>query len=166
MYVRANGRSNVCSIVSILGLCLYLLGACAWADEHGTADEAVALVKKVIVYYKANGPDKTWAEINRRDHSMFTSKDLYVFVGGVGPNTPTPAHGANPKLVGKVMTDLKDVDDVPFTRMMHEIANSKEGKGWVDYKWPNPVTKQIEKKSTYVERLDDKYYVACGIYKQ
>lgn len=136
------------------------------AEDHGTADEAVALVKKVIVFYKANGPEKTWAEINNRENPKFVYKDLYVFSGGMTPNTPTPAHGANAKLVGKVMSDLKDVDGVPFTKLMGEVAKSKEGKGWVDYKWPNPITKKIEQKSTYVERIDDSFYIACGIYKQ
>ena len=33
-----------------------------------------------------------------------------------------------------------------------------------DYKFLNPVTKQIEPKSMYMEKLDD-MLVGCGIYK-
>ncbi len=151
---------------SFLGLLLGAMAATsALAVDHGTAEEAVALVKKAIVFYKANGADKTWAEINNRENPKFVLKDLYLFSGALKPNIPVPAHGANAKLVGKVMTELKDVDGVPFTKMFAEVANSKEGKGWVDYKWPNPITKQIEKKSTYVERVDDSFYIACGIHK-
>ncbi len=147
------------------GLMAALMVASAHAADHGTADEAIALVKKAIVFYKANGADKTWAEINNRENPKFVQKDLYLFSGALKPNIPVPAHGANAKLVGKVMTELKDVDGVPFTKLFAEVANSKQGKGWVDYKWPNPLTKQIEQKSTYVERVDDSFYIACGIYK-
>lgn len=44
-----------------------------------------------------------------------------------------------------------------------DVANSK-GKGWVDYKWPNPTTKAVEAKSTYIEKTDD-LVIGCGIYK-
>ncbi|MEB0031876.1 cache domain-containing protein [Undibacterium sp. RTI2.1] len=135
----------------------------ALAVEHGSAQEATDLVKKVIAYYKANGKEKTFAEIND-PKGQFLVKDLYIFAGTVKGGGPTLAHGANPKLIGKSLGELKDVDGVFFVRKMTEVAASKEGKGWVDYKWPNPITKVLEQKSTYVERVDDLYF-ACGIYK-
>lgn len=133
-----------------------------FAAERGTAQECVALAKKGIAAYKANGPEKTFAEIN--ETKKFAEKDLYLFVGTIKPG-PNLAHGANPKLVGKEgLTDLRDVDGKYFVREFSEVANGKEGKGWVDYKWPNPVTKAVEQKSTYVERVDNLFF-ACGIYK-
>jgi cytochrome c len=140
-----------------------LLVAPLLAAEKGTAQEASDLVKKAIAYYKVNGKDKTVAEINN-PKGQFILKDLYLFAGTIQGGAPTLAHGANPKLIGKALGDLKDVDGVYFVRKMNEVANSKEGKGWVDYTWPNPITKVLEKKSTYVERVDELYF-ACGIYK-
>jgi signal transduction histidine kinase len=130
--------------------------------EKGTADDAVALVKKVIAYYKTNGKEKTFAAINSQSPD-FRYKDLYVFGNGTN-HGPLMAHGTNPRMVGKDLTDAKDADGVPFVKKIIEIANSKEGKGWVDYKWPNPMTKAIEQKTTYVERVDDVYF-AVGVYK-
>jgi len=46
---------------------------------------------------------------------------------------------------------------------MVEVAKGK-GKGWVEYKWPNPVNSAIESKASYVERVDD-MLVGSGIYK-
>lgn len=135
----------------------------ALANERGTADEATALVKKTIAYYKANGKEKTFAAINAQNPD-FKNKDLYVFGSQAKEGQPLGAHGANPKMVGKDMGLLKDADGQPFAKKIIEIATSKEGKGWVDYKWPNPVSKAIEQKSTYVERVDDVYF-AVGIYK-
>ncbi len=130
--------------------------------NRGTPDEAVALVKKAIVFYKANGREKMIAEINNRT-SQFVEKDLYIFISPIVAG-PVLAHGANAKLVGRTLDDLRDVDGVYFTRKFREVASAKEGKGWVDYKWPNAKSGQLEPKSTYVERVDD-IYIACGAYK-
>jgi signal transduction histidine kinase len=35
----------------------------------------------------------------------------------------------------------------------------EHGSGWVDYKWPNPVTKKIQTKSAYVVKVNDN---VCG----
>jgi signal transduction histidine kinase len=133
------------------------------ANERGTPEEATALVKKTIAYYKANGKEKTFAAINSQNPDLRV-KDIYIFGSTAKEGQPLGAHGANPKMVGKDMGLLKDADGQPFAKKIVEVATSKEGKGWVDYKWPNPVTKAIEPKTTYVERVDDVYF-AAGAYK-
>lgn len=55
-------------------------------------------------------------------------------------------------------------DQKPLIKALVETAQAK-GSGWVDYKWPNPVTKLIDSKSTCVEKIGD-LTVACGIYKK
>ncbi|HYD78177.1 MAG TPA: cache domain-containing protein [Paucimonas sp.] len=131
------------------------------AAEYGTPDEAVALVKKAIAYLKANGPEKTWAEINKPG-GQFTDRDLYIFVAEIGG--PTLAHGANQKMVGKSMSELKDADGKFFVREFLKVADAK-GSGWVDYRWPHPVSKELVQKSTYVEKYE-KYLFGCGVYKK
>lgn len=130
------------------------------SGDKGTADEAVALVKKAVAYIKDNGNEKAYAEFNN-SKGKFVDRDLYIFV--VNTTGKTMAHGTNPKLVGKNMIDLKDADDKYFIKAFLEVANTK-GKGWVDYKWINPVSKAMDQKSTYVEKVGD-VMVLCGIYK-
>ena len=130
------------------------------AGDKGTTDEAVALTKKAAAYIKANGKDKAYAEFNNPT-GQFKDRDMYIFV--VDFNGKTLAHGANPKLIDKNMIDLKDADGKLFIKEFVDVAKGK-GKGWVDYKWPNPVTKAIEAKTSYIEKVDD-VLVACGIYK-
>lgn len=145
----------------LLSLCtLAFSHSAVAASDKGTADEAIALVKKAVAYIKANGKEKAFAEFNNPAGS-FKSRDLYVFT--VEMNGVMSSHGVNPKLIGKNLLGLKDVDDKPFIKAFIDVANSK-GKGWVDYKWPNPTTKAIEAKSTYIEKTDD-LVVGCGIYK-
>ncbi|MFZ6723384.1 cache domain-containing protein [Undibacterium sp. Ji49W] len=129
------------------------------AAEHGTANEAKAMVQKAIDAMKKNGIEATIAEINKRD-GQYQDRDLYVVVYDVkGKNV---AH-LNPKMVGKDMIDLTDVDGKFFIRERLEMVKAK-GKGWQDYKFVNPTTKQIEPKSMYVEKFEG-VIVGCGIYK-
>ena len=132
-------------------------------EGKGSSQEAIALVKKTIEFYKKNGAEKTYAAINAQNPE-FKQKDLYIFSGPVKNSALLTSHGANLKMLGKDMTQLKDADGVFIFKKVSEVAQSKDGKGWIDYKWPNTISKEIEPKSTYIERVDDVYF-ACGIYK-
>ena len=136
---------------------LFLAGV---AFAGGTADEAKALTDKAAAYVKANGKEKAFAEFSN-PKGQFVDRDLYIFA--VDFKGMTLAHGGNAKLVGRDMYGLKDADDKLFIQKFIEIAKSK-GSGWVDYKWSNPLTKKIDSKSTYVQKVDA-YFLGCGIYK-
>lgn len=146
-------------LFAALGVFMYT--AAFAAGEHGTPDEAIAMVKKAVAYYKANGREKAFAEFNN-SKGQFVDRDMYIMV--LDSNIVVLAHGANPRIIGKNVLDSKDADGKAFAREFYEIAN-KKGKAWVDYKWPNPVTKAIESKSTYVETVDG-ILIGCGIYKK
>jgi Single Cache domain 2 len=88
-------------------------------------------------------------------------RDLYLVVYGL--DGVVRAHGANEKMVGKNLLELKDVDGKSFVKERVELAQSK-GTFWQDYKFTNPVSKKIEPKTAYCEKLDD-VAVCGGIYK-
>ena len=131
------------------------------AVGQGSTEEAEALVKKAISYYKANGPEKTFTEISDTK-GQFVKGDLYVFVYDLSGKCV--AHGGNSKMVGKDLIDLKDADGKDFVKERIEIAKTK-GSGWQNYKWTNPVSKQIESKTAYIQKVDD-YIFGCGAYKK
>lgn len=132
----------------------------AWAQEHATAKQAEAMVQKGVAFIKANGKDKGYAEITSKQ-SQFKDRDLYLVVYGL--DGMVWAHGANEKMVGKMLIDLKDVDGKEFVRERTELGKTKPS-FWQDYKFTNPVSKKIEHKSMYCERLDNT--VVCGgVYK-
>ena len=141
-------------------LALALIAAPALAESHASKDEAVAMVKKGVSFIKANGKDKGYAEISNKA-GQFNDRDLYLTVYGL--DGTVRAHGANEKMIGKNLIELKDVDGKAFVKERVELGASK-GTFWQDYKFTNPVSKKIEPKSMYCERLDDA--VVCGgIYK-
>jgi signal transduction histidine kinase len=73
------------------------------------------------------------------------------------------AHGQNLKMIGKELIDMKDADGKEFVKERVEIAKTK-GSGWQEYKFTDPLTKQIEQKRAYVERHEDLIF-GSGIYK-
>lgn len=130
------------------------------AFANASKDDAVAMVKKGVTFIKTNGKDKGHAEITSKD-SPFKKDDLYLVVYGL--DGVVRAHGANDKMVGKNLIDLKDIDGKPFVKERVEMAQ-KQPTFWQDYKFTNPVTKKIEPKTMYCERLEDA--VVCGgVYK-
>jgi cytochrome c len=141
-----------------------LLGATALVasakDGNATSAEATAMVKKGVAFIKASGKDKGYAEISNKG-GQFIDRDLYLTVYGM--DGTVRAHGANEKMIGKNLIDLKDVDGKAFVKERIELASAK-GTFWQDYKFTNPVSKKIEPKSMYCEKLDDAI-VCGGIYK-
>lgn len=156
----------------MMGMLLAMAGQLpALAVERSNAEDAVALVNKAIDYLKKNGPEKSIAEFNTLA-SPFNSTsdinkkgDLYLFMFNARQMTAGQlVHGKNPKIVGKDLSEMRDADGVYLIREIFKTCNGKEGKGWVSYKWPNPVTNTVEAKQSYVVKVDD-YCIGTGIYK-
>jgi cytochrome c len=148
-------------LISIVLTSFIGLSGMTQAADQGTAAEAVAMVQKAIAYTKANGREKAFAEINKPD-GQFRDRDLYVVVYDL--NAKNIAHGANPKMIGKDLIEMRDADGKAFMKERVELIKAK-GKGWQDYKFVNPVSKQIEPKSMYLEKFEDLIFGA-GIYKK
>src|SRR6187402_3165216 len=90
------------------------------ASEHGTREEAIALVQKTIASIKANGREKTIAEINNVQGTKFRDRDLYITVNDM--TAKNLAHGSNPRMQGKDLIDLKDADGKAFMRERLELV--------------------------------------------
>ena len=141
-------------------LAMTLVTALAHADGNATKDEAVAMVKKGIAFIRSAGKDKGYAEISTKG-GKFSDRDLYLVVYGL--DGVVHAHGANEKMIGKNLIELKDVDGKAFVKERVELAQSK-GTFWQDYKFTNPENKKIEPKEMYWEKYDNLVF-ACGAYK-
>jgi signal transduction histidine kinase len=140
--------------------CLLSTAVPASAQDKGTKDEAVAMVKKAVAAIKADGRDKAFAAIND-PNGPFRDRDLYVVVYDLSGKCL--AHGANPKQIGKDLTELRDPDGKYFIKERVELAKTKDS-FWQDYKFLNPANKLIEPKSMYLEKADG-LLVGCGAYK-
>lgn len=137
---------------------LALSSAAAIAAEDPSA--AIAMVEKGVAYLQKNGQDALIHEVNNKNPE-FVKDGVYLTVRAL--DGTQLAHPRNPKLVGKNMVVLPDADGKLFRKEIIEQAKTK-GKGWVDYRYNNPATKEVEKKSTYFFRSGD-VILEAGIYK-
>jgi cytochrome c len=154
--MKAIFKGTLCAMLA------FTLSQGAQAEERGSAAEASALVKKAVAYVKANGKEKAFAEFNN-PKGQFVDRNLYIFVYDLKGTSLAIGNGNSAKMVGKDLSDMRDADGTYIIKGLIAVANTK-GSGWFDYKWPNPVTKAIEAKSSYVEKLDD-IMIGCGTYK-
>ena len=143
-------------IFVILPLLFGAVASSAFASDAGTPDEAKAMAIRAADLLRTKGQDAAFAEFN--NGATFHDRDLYVMV--YDASGTCVAHGANPKLIGKSLIDLQDTDG---TFVIKNLVAVKES-GWVDYRWPNPVTKAIQAKATYVVRVGD-ILIGVGAYK-
>jgi len=150
------------TVAAMAALALLTLTCSASTAEYGTKDEAVAMVKRVEAMFAKDGADATFKAVSDKAVADFHDRDLYPFIYDMNGNCV--AHGARPALIGKNLIELKDQDGKYLIREMVDIAKGA-GSGWVDYKWPNPLTNKIEDKSSYVEKMGE-YFVGVGVYRE
>jgi signal transduction histidine kinase len=130
------------------------------ADERAKPDEAKAMLAKAVAHVKAVGKDKAYADFMLKP-GPWVDRDLYITVFDLSGKTL--AHGSIPKLVGKDNINMQDANGKFHVKERLEIAKAK-GKGQQEFAFLNPMTKQIEPKLMFFERLDD-IVIACGAYK-
>lgn len=146
-------------IIALVVAGVFVVCSAGFSMAAATKGEAEGMVKKGIAFVKENGNAKALAEFSNQK-GQFVKGELYIFV--VDPKGVTLAHGANAKLINKNMFDLKDATGKLF--MQEIIKVGKQGSGWVEYQWTNPVSRKIEPKIAYVQSAGDLILV-CGIYK-
>ena len=143
------------ALIACIATTLIGFAAVAAEPQRGTPAEAEALVKRAIVYYQKNGREKSMDEFSKSP-GPFVDRDLYVTV--LTMNADSLAH-INPKMRGKNTMDYRDPDGNFPIRERTQVA-AKDGKGWQEFKFFNPMTKQIEMKRTYFEKYDNLIFSA------
>jgi signal transduction histidine kinase len=145
---------------SILAATACVATAAHAAEDRAKPEEAKAMLTKAVAHIKAAGRDKAYADFMVKG-SAWIDRDLYITVYDM--TGKTLVHGANPRLVGKDNINLQDANGKFHIKERLEMAKTK-GKGQQDFDFLNPMTKQIEPKLMFFERLDD-IVIACGAYK-
>ena len=143
--------------LALISIALALTAATASAAVEATKEDAVAMVKKGIAFIKAQGLEKGYAEVSNKK-GQFIDRDLYLVVYGL--DGKCLAHGANPKQIGRDLIDLTDIDGKYFVKERVAMVKAKPAGAWQEYKFTNPVSKKIEPKVMYCEKLGET--AVCG----
>jgi cytochrome c len=125
-------------------------------EQSVTKDDAVTMVKSAVSFIREQGPEKAYAEITNRS-GRFVDRDLYIVV--LALDGRVLAHGADPDLIGADRSQAKDVDGKLFVQERIELAK-KQTSFWQSYQSKSPVSKDVQPKDMYCERLNDT--VVCG----
>ncbi len=119
------------------------------------ADATQGYVSRAIARYESAGLDGTVDYYNSEDS---LEGHFYLFL--IGADDVYVVHPIFPHLIG---TDIKDVVGSDGQELGKEIAQATEEGIWVEYLWPNPITRVEEPKITWAIRHDGLIF-ASGYY--
>jgi methyl-accepting chemotaxis protein len=127
--------------------------------RQGTTDEAQRMVAKATQRFRASG-ERALDEITALP-AEFADRDMYVF--GLDRDGKYRAFAGRPD---KVATLIQNVPGVDGPRFLKDLAERLErGPGWIDYEIVNPVSGQVEHKTSYIEPVGPDLVLACGVYR-
>jgi len=147
--------------VRLLAMLLLGIGAAATAGAEPSEKDAIALVEKGAAFMKTHGKEEMIKRVNAKDPDYLQGA-LYLTMRDL--KGVILANPVNQAMIGKDLIDVPDADGKLFRREIVELAK-KKGKGWVDYKFKNPVSGRIEAKTSYIQLVGD-VTLEAGIYKK
>jgi len=149
-----------------LGIAL-LLGAvlvgCADVGEEKrlppTRTEVEEFVHEAVAYARERGKEAALAEFTSTS-PLFHRGQLYIYAYDF--NCVNLAHGLQPELVGRDLTDYRDSRGLLVIQELAKLA--KKGQGWLRFYWKSPETGQDAAKLGYVMKVDDTWWLGSGTY--
>lgn len=140
---------------------LAALSGHAWSSDRGSKEEARALSDAATAHIKKVGIEQA-AKDFATDRARWMPKDLFPFVQEM---SGVMRFHINDKLIGKNLLEVRDASGKEFAKEMVNVARSGKA-GWVDYEWAHPVTKKVEDKSAYIQRVAGAdMLVGVGVYR-
>jgi len=134
----------------------------AIAQDRGTRDDAKALNDAAVAHIKKVGLDQAVKDFSA-DKAKWAPKDIFPFVQEF---SGVMRFHINEKMIGKNFLEVKDASGKEFAKEMIGIARAPKATGWVDYEWSHQVTKKIEDKTSYIQRVPGaEMFVGVGIYR-
>jgi methyl-accepting chemotaxis protein len=128
--------------------------------RQGTADQARQMVFDAIVNLRTQGMERASADFHDKN-GPFIDRDLYIFI--FDRNGRYVVHGALPEKDGTPLRAITGLDADQLVADAWSVCDQDQG-GWVTYSITNPLTGEIQGKSSYVMPLDDQRLIGCGCY--
>jgi cytochrome c len=129
------------------------------AAETPDAAEAKALLDKAVAYFESNGAARAFCSFNDAN-GAFHKGPLYVFA--INMDGVYFAHSAASSLVGTSLRDTRDAAGQPIGKLIMDAVAAQEG-GPVEYMWLNYETNKVEKKHTFLKRVEN-FVLGVGYY--
>jgi cytochrome c len=140
---------------------LVFMVAMGTAHADGKKDTVVSMLDAAAAHFSKVGKEQAYKDFSVKGGDFYKG-EFYIAAYGMDSKL-NEFHAVNPKLVGKNLMKLKDIDGKLILVEMYKVADEK-GSGWVDYKWPHPETKKIAQKQTYIKVVGD-VFLMIGYYE-
>lgn len=127
--------------------------------RQGSADEAQSLVVRAQQLIRSVGLDQAIRQFAAPE-SGFVDRDLYVFI--VDREGRYHAHAAKPQMNGRRVHEVPGINGDKFVA---DAWNATSRNRWVEYDIVNPETGKVQPKASYVEAINDRLLLGCGIYR-
>lgn len=124
-------------------------------------EELVSFVHEAAVFARTAGRDEAVGVFNDPSGD-FTQGNRYIWAYDM--NGTNLAHPYHQEYNGRNKLDLADSNGVRMIFNMVNIAK-QDGEGFTSYVFEDPETGLAEPKLAYVERVDEDWWVASGIYR-
>ena len=148
-------------IIAAASVAALALSATAFAQQYGTADEAKAMLMKVVAAVKANKAKAL--EMFNKGEGGFLDRDLYVFCATIADGKIVAAGNPNNKqFLGTDTRTRKDSTGKAFGQELYDAYQKPEGQiTEVSYMIPRPgADKTPVAKVTFATRIGD---IGCGV---
>jgi signal transduction histidine kinase len=145
-----------------LGAGTYLSNISSDFFSQASRTNLTDFVNSANKYAKDNGKDKALKEFNNKNGTFFKG-GLYVFAydfNGTALAAPTQLD-----VLGTNRINVMDPNGVKLIRNMDDIARG--GKGAIYYIYADPTNNMTERlKMSFVEKVDDTWWLGAGMYAQ
>jgi hypothetical protein len=128
--------------------------------RQGTADQARQMVFDAIVNLRTQGMERASVDFHNKN-GPFIDRDLYIFI--LDRQGRYVLHGAMPEKDGTSLSAVAGLDANQLITEAWSVCDREQG-GWVTYGITNPLTGELQGKSSYVMPLDDDWLIGCGCY--
>lgn len=136
----------------------------AFGSDTATREECIKMTVAAAELFQKVGKEAALKQINAKE-GPFVWKDSYVFAFETD-SSMLIGHPLMPALIGKTLIGLKDFNGRLFFVELMDIANSKQGEGWVEYMWPKPGADRPSPKVSYVYHVPGtNIATSAGVYE-
>ncbi|WP_127996800.1 methyl-accepting chemotaxis protein [Piscinibacter defluvii] len=126
--------------------------------RQGCADEARALVEKVVAYTRAHGRQAAVAAVHDPT-GPFRDRDMFIIL--MDSRNHFRAFGVDPSKADKPAVAAPGVDIADLCARTHAAARA--GGGWVGFRSMHPATGAVVEKLGYALAVDDDWVALCSI---
>lgn len=156
------------ALIVLMSMMIHILANAENFDRNAQSNNKAMQLERFVEQGAAliSGKGEKAFDLFRKKGSKWFDGDRYVFIWDL--NGLRYVYPPDRDREGENVLGLKDIDEKPIGKLMVKVASSKEGKGWIHYRWPKPGEVEPSWKSTYIMKVHapsgNEFLIGSGAY--